>query len=115
MTQMDQVTQSNSAETEELSSTAQLLSVQSARLLELVGTFTLGNSRASSRGGRSHQPSPGDHPSAAMAGRAAQRSTNGEAGNPASSARNDRKQPTKTPVLVGGPAARSDDASFEAF
>src|SRR3984957_959918 len=49
MTQMDQVTQSNSAETEELSSTAQTLSGQSARLLELVSTFTLrqggGNTR----------------------------------------------------------------------
>ena len=41
MTQMDQVTQSNSAQTEQLSATAQSLSQQSARLLELIGTFTL--------------------------------------------------------------------------
>jgi methyl-accepting chemotaxis protein len=42
MTQMDQVTQSNAAQTEELSSTAQALSEQSQRLKELVGVFVLG-------------------------------------------------------------------------
>jgi len=61
MTQMDQVTQSNSAQTEELSATAQALSEQAAHLLELVSTFTL------SQGGRnvrerqvfqSHETSP---------------------------------------------------------
>ena len=41
VTQMDQVTQSNSAQTEELSATAQSLSEQSARLMEMVGAFTL--------------------------------------------------------------------------
>lgn len=41
MTQMDQVTQANSAQTEELSATAQALSEQASQLLELVGTFTL--------------------------------------------------------------------------
>jgi methyl-accepting chemotaxis protein len=41
MTQMDQVTQANSAQTEELSATAQSLSQQSAHLMELVATFTL--------------------------------------------------------------------------
>lgn len=46
MTQMDQVTQANSAQTEELSATAQSLAEQSAQLLELVGTFNL------SQGGR---------------------------------------------------------------
>jgi methyl-accepting chemotaxis protein len=43
MTQMDQVTQSNSAQTEELSGTAQSLAEQAERLLELVGTFKLGD------------------------------------------------------------------------
>ena len=43
MTQMDQVTQSNSAQTEELSATAESLSEQAADLLVLVGTFNLGN------------------------------------------------------------------------
>jgi methyl-accepting chemotaxis protein len=41
MIQMDQVTQSNSAQTEELSATAEALSGQAARLLELMDTFTL--------------------------------------------------------------------------
>jgi methyl-accepting chemotaxis protein len=41
VTQIDQVTQSNSAQTEELSSTAQSLSDQSAHLLKLVSIFTL--------------------------------------------------------------------------
>jgi len=49
MTQMDQVTQSNSAQTEELSATAQSLSEQAARLLELIGTFTLSNSGRNQR------------------------------------------------------------------
>jgi len=43
MTQMDQVTQSNSAHTEELSATAQALSEQSVHLLGLVSGFKLGN------------------------------------------------------------------------
>jgi hypothetical protein len=42
MAQMDHVTQSNSTQTDDLSSTAQSLSRQSARLLELISTFTLG-------------------------------------------------------------------------
>lgn len=49
MTQMDQVTQSNSAQTEELSATAESLSEQAAHLLELVGAFTL------SEGGKRQQ------------------------------------------------------------
>jgi methyl-accepting chemotaxis protein len=52
MTQMDQVTQSNSARTEELSATAQSLSEQSNHLMELVSTFTLSNS---GRGARERQ------------------------------------------------------------
>jgi methyl-accepting chemotaxis protein len=41
VTQMDQVTQSNSAQTEELSGTAQALSEQAAHLMELISIFTL--------------------------------------------------------------------------
>jgi methyl-accepting chemotaxis protein len=41
MTQMDHVTQGNSAQTEELSATAQTLSEEAAHLMELVSTFTL--------------------------------------------------------------------------
>jgi methyl-accepting chemotaxis protein len=55
MIQMDQVTQSNSAQTEELSATAEALSEQAAQLLELVGTFTLSNSGKSQRGHQAFQ------------------------------------------------------------
>jgi methyl-accepting chemotaxis protein len=55
MTQMDQVTQSNSAQTEELSATAESLSEQAAHLLELVGTFTLGNSGKGRREQQAYQ------------------------------------------------------------
>ncbi len=41
--QMDQVTQSNSARPEELSATAQAFAGQATRLMELVGTFTVGS------------------------------------------------------------------------
>jgi len=41
MTQMDHVTQGNSAQTEELSATAQTLSEEAGHLMELVSTFTL--------------------------------------------------------------------------
>jgi methyl-accepting chemotaxis protein len=55
MTQMDHVTQSNSAQTEELSATAQSLSEQSAQLLELVSTFTLSGD-SGQRKGRPPEP-----------------------------------------------------------
>jgi len=56
MTQMDQVTQSNSAQTEELSATAQSLSEQSAHLMELVSTFILSQSGNSQRERQLFQP-----------------------------------------------------------
>jgi methyl-accepting chemotaxis protein len=56
ITQMDHVTQSNSSQTEELASTAQSFADQATGLMELVSTFTLGNSRQSSRGEPGHQP-----------------------------------------------------------
>jgi methyl-accepting chemotaxis protein len=49
MTQMDQVTQSNSAQTEELSATSQSLSEQASQLMELVNTFTLTKNGSSQR------------------------------------------------------------------
>jgi methyl-accepting chemotaxis protein len=55
MTQMDQVTQSNSAQTEELSATAQALSEQAAHLLELVGAFTLSQDGRNARERQSFQ------------------------------------------------------------
>jgi methyl-accepting chemotaxis protein len=56
MTQMDQVTQSNSAQTEELSATAQSLSEQSAHLMELVSTFILSKSGRNARDRQVFQP-----------------------------------------------------------
>jgi methyl-accepting chemotaxis protein len=47
MTQMDRITQANAAQTEQLSSTAQAMSEQAQRLMELVGTFVLGQGGAS--------------------------------------------------------------------
>ena len=47
VTQMDQVTQSNAAQTEELSSTAQALAAQAEQLQALVARFKLGESGAS--------------------------------------------------------------------
>jgi methyl-accepting chemotaxis protein len=60
VTQMDHVTQSNSAQTQELSSTAQTLSGQAARLTQLVGHFKLENDGDSSR-----QPPPPPRPARA--------------------------------------------------
>jgi len=56
MTQMDHVTQSNSAQTEELSATAQSLSEQSAQLLELVSSFTLSSDLIGERDRSATQP-----------------------------------------------------------
>ena len=104
MTQMDQVTQSNSAETEELSSTAQLLSAQSARLLELVSTFTLGNSSEASHAGRG---------SSAFTPGAQEYDASPCLRRPAKQVRRqillrtDESTLTPAAVLVGGPAARS--------
>jgi methyl-accepting chemotaxis protein len=56
MTQMDQVTQSNSAQTEELSATAQALSEQAAHLMELVSTFTLTQGQGNARQRQAYQP-----------------------------------------------------------
>ena len=54
VTQMDQITQSNAAQTEELSSTAQALAGQANRLSELVSVFKLDDGRPP-RTSRSHQ------------------------------------------------------------
>jgi len=58
MTQMDQVTQSNSAQTEELSATAQALSEQASHLLELVSVFTLSTGGKGQRDRHSYKPQP---------------------------------------------------------
>jgi methyl-accepting chemotaxis protein len=108
---MDHVTQSNSAQTEELAATAQAFAEQAARLLQLVGTFKLAHGRESSRGDRGYEPSPqGDRRSTHLA---ITRATTVVPGKSASSAANGRKQLSHSHVLVGSSATRSDDASFE--
>ena len=57
VTQMDQVTQSNAAQTEELSSTAQALAGQAGELQALVGRFKLGDGGGA--GGTSSLPASG--------------------------------------------------------
>jgi methyl-accepting chemotaxis protein len=114
ITQMDQVTQSNSAQTQELASTAQAFAEQATRLMELVSTFTLGDTSQSSRGERGRQPSAHSHrhPTGAAL-RPGKPATKGAAGKPAPSAPG--QQRTQSAALVGSSAGRSDDASFEEF
>jgi hypothetical protein len=111
ITQMDHVTQSNSAQTEELSSTAQTLSGQAARLLELVGQFKLGKPSHRDKG---REPLPQKQASGALL-RRSEPSTRALAGKLASSAPNGRNQLNHSAVLVARSAGRSDDASFEEF
>jgi methyl-accepting chemotaxis protein len=127
MTQMDQVTQSNSAQTEELSATAESLSEQAASLLELVSTFTLSNSG----GGRdrqayephvaSHvssiqQPSPVQHVSPAARPSTKLVRSNGAAKSD-SSARASKRSRVKQSALAAASTSvpAINDASFQEF
>jgi hypothetical protein len=137
MTQMDQVTQSNSAQTEELSATAQSLSEQSAHLMELVGTFVLSNNGRGARDRQSYQAREAGPSHSVGAGLVnAARSTFAHSGsNPSASAQRFTK-PTRSsgsalpnprsrankgangqqPSLVGAlSASGANDASFEEF
>jgi len=116
ITQMDQVTQSNSSQTEELAATAQAFAEQAARLQELVGTFTVGHSHEFASDDCSDHRSPQSHRQAPRATRrsasAVKRSL---VHNPAPRAPNGSRAVTEAAVLVGGPPARSEEASFEEF
>jgi hypothetical protein len=127
MTQVDRVTQSNSAQTEELSATAQSLSEQSAHLLELVSTFNL------TADGKSGQKLPSAKPHSANAVNRVQQPTLASSANgfrqPARAAHsgaaaktesNDRAgksfqnwQPALAAVAPGG--LTPNDSSFEEF
>ncbi|MFY9855271.1 MAG: methyl-accepting chemotaxis protein, partial [Terracidiphilus sp.] len=127
MTQMDQVTQSNSAQTEELSATAQSLSEQAAHLLELVSTFTLsqaGKNQRERQGFQSyaanalkpaHQPNPGPqansgaHTPAKPVRSSAVRSNSSNRG----SKRIKNLEPALAVAVPSGPAA--NDSSFQEF
>jgi methyl-accepting chemotaxis protein len=128
MTQMDQVTQSNSAQTEELSATAEALSDQAVQLLELIGSFTLGNDRMRQKDRETH---PSNQPSLVKATQRpgpAQRLSVG-ARRPAKVIRSgtasksvaqayDNKRPKNLPpaLAVTAPESQSvNDSSFEDF
>jgi hypothetical protein len=125
MTQMDQVTQSNSAQTEELSATAESLSEQSARLLELISAFTLSRdgkskwgqqvvgpyaaSTAQHQSQAQHQVSKSYQPAKAI------RSSGGANSTPQArvSKRPKNQPPTLAVAVASGPNV--DDTNFEEF
>jgi methyl-accepting chemotaxis protein len=115
MIQMDQVTQSNSAQNEELSSTAHALSEQSVRLMQLVGTFNLGRDSESSPGSRDHQRPHMNYRHATETARRVPPATNGGTDKFAVHSPKERQPLAHAPVFIGGPPARSEDASFEEF
>ncbi|MEA2539592.1 MAG: hypothetical protein QOH35_958, partial [Acidobacteriaceae bacterium] len=102
VTQMDHVTQSNSAQTQELSSTAKTLSGQAARLTQLVGRFRLRDD------GRSRGDSSGQLPlQVPVPSGTAERWLDKAALSPAKG----RKQLTHSAFPIGGPPAGSERAS----
>jgi len=134
MTQMDQVTQSNSAQTEELSATAQSLSEQAAQLLELVGTFTLSQGGKNARDRQSFQPRQTDahsvgtallhsashqNPSPQLSQSAQRPAKNTRSATSAKSDSRPRSKGTgnRQPALAvaTSAAAGGNDASFEEF
>jgi methyl-accepting chemotaxis protein len=111
MTQMDQVTQSNSAQTEELSSTAEALAEQSGRLMELVKTFKLTKSGKTGR-----LPAPArTYSLAATAPLSMSKPRMARANKP--EVRSAASTPARTPALAAAPAAggAGDEANFEEF
>jgi methyl-accepting chemotaxis protein len=113
ITQMDQVTQSNSSKTEQLSATAQAFAGQAERLQRLVDTFNVGGSSETHHHG---EPSLESHRAApALTPRSARLAAHPAPRRSSSSAPNGRRQPTQTPALVGSSAARPHDDSFEEF
>jgi methyl-accepting chemotaxis protein len=114
VTQMDQVTQTNAAQSEELSSTAQSLSEQAERLTELVATFQLGGSASGSfaapRANRQAQkPKAGKNSALAKRGASGTAISVSAGKKTRSLSTEPRPQPSST-VL-----AAANDASFEEF
>jgi methyl-accepting chemotaxis protein len=114
MTQMDQVTQSNSAQNAELSSTAHSLSGQSVRLLELLSSFNLGTSRGSSYDDNAHHTSAQRHRSST--GTANRTQGLGALPGHTTFSGVDRRPSAQSPVMVKNRSVhRNEDASFEEF
>jgi methyl-accepting chemotaxis protein len=125
MAQMDQVTQSNSAQTEELSATAEALSDQAGHLLDLIGAFTLSKNGKEQRERQTFQPhtaipvqqeSPSQHMHSATRPPAKAARNNAAAkadSTPRSNKRSKSRQPALTAAVLSGPTV--DDASFQEF
>ena len=112
VTQMDQVTQANAAQTEELSSTAQSLAAQAEQLQALVGRFKLddGTRAAAKRPAEAPahaapKPAPGARP-------AGHERRAGE-GKPRGVRKTD--EPVLAAVPAGNGAAHHKDEGFEEF
>jgi methyl-accepting chemotaxis protein len=117
MTQMDQVTQSNAAQTEELSSTAQSLSDQATRLMELVATFKLDND-SGRNSGRALRPASAKRASVQL--RIPIKTVKGKAAGLAGAVSGNKRVAVRSASLAmatahGNGDAGGDDASFEEF
>jgi len=125
MTQMDQVTQSNSAQTEELSATAESLSEQAAHLLELVSTFTLTNNGQNQRDRQMYHPRPANAAQQAVSTRLmnsgprqtsrAARSNGAAKGETQSHGGSRFKSPAPAMAMSVPSSSSASDASFEEF
>jgi methyl-accepting chemotaxis protein len=119
MTQMDQVTQANSAQTEELSATAQSLSEQSAHLMELVSVFTLNHDGKSQRQFFQTHASSAQEQAAASSVVARPAVKAARATGTAKLARaktaKSRPQPALAVAAAAPSASSGSDASFEEF
>jgi methyl-accepting chemotaxis protein len=133
MAQMDEVTQSNSAQTQDLSSTAQTLSRQATRLTELVGVLLLnytGKDRRGSGGRRGELTYSGPdrrsrdsgkpgapHSASPVAAEQRQRAgpVSGAAAGPSPTREVGSAPRTPEPSLATASAGRGRDDNFEVF
>ena len=116
ITQMDHVTQSNSAQTEQLASTAQSFAGQSARLMQLVGRFQLGGDGEQARAVSGHRPLSQSPRQLGQARRRPVRAaTRVFAGKSISSAADRRTPHTQSAVLVASAVGNPENESFEEF
>ena len=110
VTQMDQVTQSNAAQTEELTSTAQALAAQAAELQAMVGRFKLGDGQA---GGTRPVPAIG-HGASRPAARAVARGRRAVEAGRGPVRKTDEVLMPAVPVGSNGKGQHKDDG-FEEF
>jgi methyl-accepting chemotaxis protein len=116
MTQMDQVTQSNSAQTEELSATAESLSEQAGHLLELVGTFTLRQSGSDQHDRQAFQAHAAQPLKSASRQPAKAIRSSGAAKSDFKARGGKRIKNQQSALGIAGPGApAADDASFQEF